>query len=137
TPMTTTLRRWPRWAFAALLAAAGCGPPPPMVTMAPPGTGGDPLAVDITDDAYKAKALGETPRGSAGSADEAEATAETSPPLAPTEPGEEATLDSGLTYSTIEPGDPDAPMAEVGDSITVFYEGKLDDGTVFDSNMGK
>ncbi|MBM6551071.1 FKBP-type peptidyl-prolyl cis-trans isomerase [Marinomonas ostreistagni] len=40
--------------------------------------------------------------------------------------------DSGLMYKVIEEGDGDKPAAE--DTVTVNYEGKLVDGTVFDSS---
>lgn len=41
--------------------------------------------------------------------------------------------DSGLQYEVIEPGEGPSPTAE--DSVEVHYEGKLIDGTVFDSSI--
>ena len=112
--MTTTLRRWPWWAFAAALltVAAGCGQPPPMVAMSPPGVGGDPLAVEVDDEEFQAKAIGEAAAYTKADAEEGAAEEEV-PVLEPTAPGEEAQADSGLSYATIEPGDPDAATARV------------------------
>ena len=42
------------------------------------------------------------------------------------------TTDSGLMYKVVEKGDGDKPAAQ--DTVTVNYEGKLVDGTVFDSS---
>ncbi|MEL0203449.1 MAG: FKBP-type peptidyl-prolyl cis-trans isomerase, partial [Halieaceae bacterium] len=43
------------------------------------------------------------------------------------------TTESGLQYVVIEPGEGDSPVAE--DSVEVHYEGRLIDGTVFDSSF--
>lgn len=43
------------------------------------------------------------------------------------------TTDSGLQYVVIEPGEGDSPVAE--DSVEVHYEGRLIDGTIFDSSF--
>jgi FKBP-type peptidyl-prolyl cis-trans isomerase len=42
------------------------------------------------------------------------------------------TLDSGLQYEVLEPGEGAKPAAE--DTVTTHYEGRLIDGTVFDSS---
>lgn len=43
------------------------------------------------------------------------------------------TTESGLQYIVVEPGEGDNPVAE--DSVEVHYEGRLIDGTVFDSSF--
>jgi FKBP-type peptidyl-prolyl cis-trans isomerase len=43
------------------------------------------------------------------------------------------TLESGLQYEVLEPGSGDKPGAE--DTVTTHYEGRLIDGTVFDSSV--
>jgi FKBP-type peptidyl-prolyl cis-trans isomerase len=48
---------------------------------------------------------------------------------------EEKTLteDGGVVKKMIKAGEPDAPMPFKGQKVKVAYEGKLEDGTVFDS----
>lgn len=48
---------------------------------------------------------------------------------------EGVTTDSGLQFIEIEPGDGDKP--QTGDVVSVHYTGKLLDGTVFDSSVGR
>ncbi|MDB5456686.1 MAG: peptidylprolyl isomerase FKBP-type [Caulobacter sp.] len=45
------------------------------------------------------------------------------------------TLPSGLQYKVVKAGPKDAPSPKIGDIIKVHYEGKLLDGTVFDSSF--
>jgi FKBP-type peptidyl-prolyl cis-trans isomerase FklB len=45
------------------------------------------------------------------------------------------TLPSGLEYKVVHAGDPKGPTPKPGDAIKVHYEGKLVDGTVFDSSF--
>lgn len=45
------------------------------------------------------------------------------------------TLPSGLQYKVVTAADPKAPSPKLGDVIKVHYEGKLVDGTVFDSSF--
>jgi peptidylprolyl isomerase/FKBP-type peptidyl-prolyl cis-trans isomerase FklB len=43
-------------------------------------------------------------------------------------------LPSGLAYKVVRPGDPSGLKPQAGDEVKVHYEGKLEDGTVFDSS---
>jgi len=45
------------------------------------------------------------------------------------------TLPSGLQYKVLKAGDAKGPSPKPGDAIKVHYEGKLADGTVFDSSF--
>ena len=47
------------------------------------------------------------------------------------------TLPSGLMYKVVADPDPRAPQPAVSDSVTVHYEGRLVDGTVFDSSYAR
>ncbi len=44
-------------------------------------------------------------------------------------------LPSGLQFKVVKAGDPKGPSPKPGDAIKVHYEGKLLDGTVFDSSF--
>jgi FKBP-type peptidyl-prolyl cis-trans isomerase len=44
-------------------------------------------------------------------------------------------LPSGLQYKIVRSGDPKGPSPKAGDAVKVNYEGKLLDGTVFDSSF--
>lgn len=46
-------------------------------------------------------------------------------------------LPSGLQYKVLASGPKDAPSPKTGDIIKVHYEGKLLDGTVFDSSFAR
>src|SRR6202012_4100624 len=45
--------------------------------------------------------------------------------------------DSGLEYHMLKAADPPAPQPAPGSQVTVNYEGKLIDGTVFDSSYAR
>lgn len=47
------------------------------------------------------------------------------------------TLPSGLQYKVVTSGGKDAPSPKLGDIVKVHYEGKLLDGTVFDSSFAR
>lgn len=47
------------------------------------------------------------------------------------------TTASGLQYKIVHAGDPKGPSPKPGDAIKVHYEGKLLDGTVFDSSFAR
>jgi len=43
--------------------------------------------------------------------------------------------DSGLQYEVVTSGDADGPQPQADDVVVVHYEGRLLDGTVFDSSV--
>jgi len=45
------------------------------------------------------------------------------------------TTSSGLEYKVIDPGDPTGLSPQNGEFVTVHYEGRLSDGTIFDSSF--
>ncbi|SDS69433.1 FKBP-type peptidyl-prolyl cis-trans isomerase FklB [Halopseudomonas xinjiangensis] len=47
------------------------------------------------------------------------------------------TTESGLQYEVIESAEEGAPQPDADDVVSVHYEGKLVDGTVFDSSMSR
>lgn len=47
------------------------------------------------------------------------------------------TTDSGLQYEVLESGDEGNPQPSADDVVTVHYEGRLLDGTVFDSSVSR
>jgi len=47
------------------------------------------------------------------------------------------TLPSGLQYKVVASGPKDGPSPKLGDIVKVHYEGKLLDGTVFDSSFAR
>lgn len=47
------------------------------------------------------------------------------------------TTDSGLQYQVLESGDEGSPQPSADDVVTVHYEGRLLDGTVFDSSVAR
>jgi FKBP-type peptidyl-prolyl cis-trans isomerase len=56
--------------------------------------------------------------------------ADATPPGAATKPGEEKKTDSGMTIKYVSPGE----GAKTGDTVSVLYTGKLENGTEFDSS---
>ncbi|MEH6386445.1 MAG: FKBP-type peptidyl-prolyl cis-trans isomerase [Pseudomonas profundi] len=53
------------------------------------------------------------------------------------EKDEVTTTESGLQYEVLESGPEDAPQPDATDTVSVHYEGKLLDGTVFDSSISR
>lgn len=119
------------FAFGILaMLLPGCGDPGPILPVTPPGA---VIPRHVPEDQV-AEALGETsiqsPRATRTAAG-----AELYPPAPPTELGETKTLDGGVTYETLEAGTGDEFRS--GRIAVIHYEGKLDDGTVFDSSKSR
>lgn len=53
------------------------------------------------------------------------------------EKGEVITTESGLQYEVLESGSEDGSQPQASDTVSVHYEGKLLDGTVFDSSISR
>ncbi len=121
-----------RWLALGFVALAGCGEPPYVVDMGPPGSGSKDVLPKVAKD-QTASSLGETGVAPARKIDEAADV----PLLEPTEIGVEQTLESGLKYTTLKAGAPNGRVATGGRLVKVHYEGKLDDGTVFDGSRGR
>ena len=56
-------------------------------------------------------------------------------PMPPTAPGEIKTTDGGVKYETLKIGT--GPELKPGEKAAIHYEGKLENGEVFDSSKGK
>jgi peptidylprolyl isomerase len=109
------------WCLVGLAAFGGCGDPR-IAPVMPPGVPAPRLAPP--DAAGISEARGETPAASSS--------AEAAPSLAladPTSPGQEKKLASGLVYLTEKPGD--GPQVKPGQTATIRYVGRLQDGTKF------
>ena len=109
----------------------GCGDPGQIVPVTPPGA---VIPKHVPED-QAAEALGESATYAPQSGASSNAGIELYPPAPPTEPGETKTLDGGVTYETLKAGTGEEfRSGRVG---VINYEGKLDDGTVFDSTKTK
>jgi FKBP-type peptidyl-prolyl cis-trans isomerase len=89
-----------------------------------------PAKVDLATQAPKISALAK--QRAAAVAEEESKASESVLASASSEPGAQ-TFDSGLVMKEISPGTGDSPKAT--DTVKVQYEGKLRDGTVFDSSI--
>jgi len=106
---------------------SGCGDPGQIVAVTPPGA---VIPKQVPED-QTAEALGESAVHAARTGSSDKASAELHPPAPPTEPGETKTLEGGVTYETIKAGTGEEfRSGRVG---VINYEGKLDNGTVFDT----
>lgn len=120
-------RQWLGMVLAGM-AACGCGQPPRVVTMGPPGSKPDVLPQIAKD--HTATSVGETGVAPAARVDPAQEL----PVLEATEPGVERVLESGLKYATLKAGQPNGEVAKAGRRVEVHYVGRLADGEVFDSS---
>jgi FKBP-type peptidyl-prolyl cis-trans isomerase len=110
-----------------MVPIAGCEDPD-IVPVAPPGA---PLPRE-SPDKEPAAAKGEMPAAIAlDSSTPAPKTQDYTPAL-PTAKGETKTTKRGVKYETLKEGT--GPELKLGQSGEFFYEGKLEDGTVFDGN---
>lgn len=105
---------------------AGCGEPDRLVPVMPPGA----TEIRKVDEKNAAQAQGETRTAPSTPAPKA---GETYPPAPPTAPGETKTLTGDVKYETLREGNGEEMKS--GRVASVYYVGKLDDGTVFDSKQ--
>jgi FKBP-type peptidyl-prolyl cis-trans isomerase len=111
------------------LVLCGCEEPPDLQPLSPPGA----FVAKTSPDAEPAAALGEAAPTSTKST---EATKPTSTTISPaTKKGETKTTEGGVKYETLKEGS--GPELKPGQTAEIHYEGKLEDGTVFDSSRTK
>jgi FKBP-type peptidyl-prolyl cis-trans isomerase FkpA len=113
--------------MVSLVALAGCEPPDDIVPVTAPGA---PLPKKpIPGD--EAQALGE----SASTAPVETVEDKDFKPATPTKIGEKKTTKSGVVYETLREGTGDEIKS--GQVAVVHYEGKLEDGKIFDSSRNR
>jgi FKBP-type peptidyl-prolyl cis-trans isomerase len=111
------------------LVLCGCEEPPDLQPLSPPGA----FVAKTSPDDEPAAALGEAAPIAAKST---EATKPTSTTISPaTKKGETKTTEGGVKYETLKEGT--GPELKPGQTAEIHYEGKLEDGTVFDSSRSK
>ena len=109
----------------------GCEEPEQVVPVAPPGA---VIPRTPPDKDNPAQAQGETVSVSPKMT-ESSAKSATYTPAAPTAKGETKTTKSGVKYETLKQGS--GEEIKPGQVARLHYEGKLEDGTVFDSSRTK
>jgi FKBP-type peptidyl-prolyl cis-trans isomerase FkpA len=111
------------------LAICGCEEPTEIVPVTPPGT----FIPRTVNDADAAQALGESaPSSTKTEAPKPKVDVKSMPPTAL---GETKTSDGGVKYETLKEGT--GPELKPGQRAAIHYEGKLENGEVFDSSRGK
>ncbi|MFO0888637.1 MAG: FKBP-type peptidyl-prolyl cis-trans isomerase [Isosphaeraceae bacterium] len=111
------------------LSLVGCEPPEDIVATTPPGAVIPRTPPDAND---PAQAQGESAVATTKATVGARTKAVPYTPAVPTEKGQTKTTKSGVKYETLTPGTGDELAPGM---IGLFhYEGKLEDGTVFDSS---
>ena len=111
------------------LAICGCEEPDEIVPVTPPGT----FIPRTVNDADAAQALGESAPSSIKT--EAPKPKMDVKAMPPTGQGETKTTDGGVKYETLKEGT--GPEVKPGQTVAMYYEGKLENGEMFDSNKGK
>jgi FKBP-type peptidyl-prolyl cis-trans isomerase len=111
---------------------AGCEEPEQVVPVAPPGAVIPRTPPDKDD---PAQAQGETVSVSPKPAGESTAKSTTYTPATPTAKGETKTTKNGVKYETLKEGT--GEELKPGQVARLHYEGKLENGTVFDSSRTK
>jgi len=117
------------WGYLGIVVAmAGCEPPDDIVPTTPPGA----IIPRTPPDADNpAQAQGESAVSTSKPTGEAKKAPAYTPAL-PTEKGQTLTTKNGVKYETLTPGTGDElKSGQVG---LFHYEGKLEDGTIFDSS---
>jgi FKBP-type peptidyl-prolyl cis-trans isomerase len=110
------------------VALAGCEDPGPIVPVTPPGA----VIPKVSPDPDPSMAQGEmAPTATVKTDTAAKAKAVEYKPATPTAKGETKTTANGVKYETIKAGT--GPELKPGQTGRFLYEGKLEDGTVFDS----
>jgi len=110
------------------LALCGCDEPSEIIAVSPPGAF-TPKTDPVPDN--PAQAVGESAPTSAVAAASRPTKLTDYKPAKPTKKGETLTTEGGVKYETIREGS--GPELQSGQKGVVQYEGKLKDGTVFDS----
>jgi FKBP-type peptidyl-prolyl cis-trans isomerase len=121
-----------RWGIAGGLVGltlCGCDEPSEIVPVTPPGA----IIPRAVDEANAAQALGESAPSTTKT--EAPKPKVDVKPVPSTSPGEIKTTDGGVKYETLKPGT--GPELKPGQKAAIHYEGKLENGEVFDSSRGK
>lgn len=122
--------RWVRIVPAGILGwfLIGCDTPPDIEPIAPPGA----QVPHKSPDEEASQALGEMPTAAQAATPTSTETPAPTPPAPPTAKGETKTVEGGVKYETLKEGT--GPELKSGQTGQFLYEGKLEDGTVFDSN---
>lgn len=115
------------------LGMVGCGEPPQIVDVTPPGAIVDRTPTDESDE-NKPQAIGEqlVPRNVEPSSTTARNDIKPAPATAK---GEVKTTEGGVKYETIQPGT--GETVRPGVTVIVSYVGTLDDGKKFDEKTKK
>ena len=111
------------------LVLCGCEEPPDLQPLAPPGA----FIAKTSPDTEPAAALGEAAPSATKPAEAAKPTSTTIAPA--TKIGETKTTEGGVKYETLKEGT--GPELKPGQTAEIQYEGKLEDGTVFDSSRSR
>ena len=124
--------RWSVLGLVGVVVMTGCGDPGPIVPVGPPGV--EFVRVPPIAEGEGAQALGEQAASSAAADPNVKAPEQVFD-APPTKVGVSAGNAAGLEYITLKEGT--GPAAKSGMTATMHYTGTLEDGTTFDSSVGK